>query len=92
MQGTVDRVVANKGFGFIAGPNGEEYFFHRTGLKETEFPELTPGTPVWFEVSKDPGDKPGEHLRAVNVTMTDEAIPGIENERLPPEKVAGNGE
>ena len=27
MQGTVDRVVADEGFGFIIGPNGEEYFF-----------------------------------------------------------------
>jgi hypothetical protein len=33
MQGTVDRVVADEGFGFIIGPNGEEYFFHRTALK-----------------------------------------------------------
>lgn len=87
MQGTIDRVVPESGFGFLIGPNGEEYFFHRSGLKETMFEELAGGTPVTFEVSEDPGDQPGEHLRAVNVRMTDEAIPAIENEPLPPEKI-----
>jgi len=70
MQGTIERLVEKGGFGFIVGPNTVEYFFHRTGLKEAEFSELTPGTPVWFDVSEDPGAKPGQHLRAVNVTTT----------------------
>jgi len=47
-----------------------EYFFHRTGLKDGEFSELTPGTLVWFDVSEDTGAKPGQHLRAVNVTTS----------------------
>ncbi|CAN5794010.1 hypothetical protein BH23CHL4_BH23CHL4_27470 [soil metagenome] len=85
MQGTIARLVTGGGFGFIAGPNGVEYFFHRTGLKEVEFPELTPGTPVWFDVSEEPGDKPGEHARAVNVSTTAEASPGVDNETLPDE-------
>ena len=42
MQGTVDRVVAEEGFCFIIGPNGEEYFFHRTALKGVEWEELGP--------------------------------------------------
>ena len=48
MQGTVDRVVADEGFGFIIGPNGEEYFFHRTALKGVDWEELGPGVPVIF--------------------------------------------
>ncbi len=49
MQGTVDRVVADEGFGFIIGPNGEEYFFHRTALKGVDWEELGPGVPVIFQ-------------------------------------------
>jgi cold shock CspA family protein len=86
MQGTVDRVVPESGFGFLVGPNGEEYFFHQSALKETRFEEIAPGTPVTFEVSEEAGDRPDEHLRAVNVRMTDEALPAIDNEPLPPEK------
>ena len=40
MQGTVDRVVADEGFGFIIGPNGEEYVFHRTALTGVDWEEL----------------------------------------------------
>lgn len=39
MQGTVDRAPADEGLGFIIGPNGEEYFFHRTALKGTDWEE-----------------------------------------------------
>ena len=42
MQGTVDRVVPEEGFGFIIGPNGEEYFFHRSGLQGVAWEELGP--------------------------------------------------
>jgi cold shock CspA family protein len=87
MLGTIDRVVPDSGFGFIIGPNGEEYFFHRTGLKAVDFPELAPGVPVEFDVSQEPGDRPDERLRAVNVRMTDEAVPGVDNEPLPPDKI-----
>ncbi len=52
MQGTVDRLVANEGYGFIVGPNGEEYFFHRTGIKGAEWEELGPGVPVYFQVEQ----------------------------------------
>ncbi|MBW3574529.1 MAG: cold shock domain-containing protein [Actinobacteria bacterium] len=58
MQGTVDRVVADEGFGFIIGPNGEEYFFHRTGLKGVEWEELGPGVPVIFQATAGEGDRP----------------------------------
>jgi len=34
MKGTVKFFNSMKGFGFIAGEDGEEYFVHKTGLKE----------------------------------------------------------
>ena len=89
MQGTVDRVVAEDGFGFIVGPNGEEYFFHRSALKGVEFAELAPGVPVIFQAEEGKGDRPDEHLRAVDILLADDAIPAVDNEPLPPEKISG---
>ena len=34
MQGKVKFFNEMKGFGFISGDDGEEYFVHKTGLKE----------------------------------------------------------
>jgi cold shock CspA family protein len=89
MQGTVDRVVPEEGFGFIIGPNGEEYFFHRSALKGAEWEEFGPGLQVHFQVGEDPGDRSDEHLRAVDVTLDADAIPAVDNEPLPPGKVGG---
>jgi len=89
MQGTVDRVVADEGFGFIIGPNGEEYFFHRTALKGADWEELGPGVPVIFQSTVGQGDRPDEHLRAVDIVLAPDAVPAVDNEPLPPGKVAG---
>ena len=82
MQGTVDRVVPDEGFGFIIGPNGEEYFFHRTGLKGAEWEEIGPGSQVNFQIGEDPGDRRDEHLRAVDVFLPT-ASPQLTTNRCP---------
>jgi len=87
LQGTVDRVDVEGRFGFIIGPNGEEYFFHQSALQGPDFEELGPGVTVVFNVSTDPGDESDEHLRAVDVRLADDAIPAVDNEPLPPEKI-----
>ena len=88
LRGVVDRVVPDGKFGFIIGPNGEEYFFHQTALKETAFEDLGPGVPVEFHADEETaaGDRPDEHLRARDVRMADDAVPAVENEPLPAEK------
>ena len=89
LRGVVDRVVPDGKFGFIVGPNGEEYFFHLSALKETAFEELAPGVPVEFhaQTATVAGDRPGEHLRAIDVRLVDDAVPAVDNEPLPAEKV-----
>ena len=87
LRGVVDRVMPEGGFGFVIGPNGEEYFFHRSALVGVEYEELAEGVPVEFNVGEDPGDTPDEHLRAVNVRLAADAIPAVDNEPLPPEKL-----
>ncbi len=89
MQGTVDRVVPAEGYGFIIGPNGEEYFFHRSALSGPEFGEMGPGVAVLFEVHEGEGDRPGEHLRATGIRLAPDAVPAIDHETPPPGKVSG---
>ncbi|HEX2222353.1 MAG TPA: cold shock domain-containing protein [Candidatus Limnocylindria bacterium] len=57
--GTIKRVIAERGFGFIRGDNGKEYFFHRDELPESvEFDRLVGGEQVTFEAERTPkGDR-----------------------------------
>jgi CspA family cold shock protein len=52
MQGTIKRIVREKGFGFILSSDGKEVFFHRTGLQQIAFEGLQEGTSVDFEVEQ----------------------------------------
>jgi cold shock protein len=49
--GTIKKLVADRGFGFIAAEDGTEYFFHRSGLDPTlNFDTLNGGERVQFEI------------------------------------------
>jgi CspA family cold shock protein len=49
--GTVKKVVQDRGFGFIAGEDGTEYFFHRSGVDpQLNFDGLRGGEAVVFDV------------------------------------------
>jgi len=52
MNGKVKLINAEKGFGFIVGADGKEYFFHRSALKNTQLEELQKGQEVEFEDSE----------------------------------------
>lgn len=60
MKGTVKFFNSMKGFGFIAGEDGKEYFVHLTGLKEGV--NLSDNDSVEFDVEQ--GDR---GPKAVNV-------------------------
>jgi cold shock protein len=54
-SGTIKRVISERGFGFIVGPDGKEYFFHRDGLAPSlDFDRLVGGESVSFEVEAGP--------------------------------------
>ena len=40
MNGTIKRLVSDKGFGFIAAGDGTEYFFHQSACTGTAFDQL----------------------------------------------------
>lgn len=52
--GSIKKLVRDKGFGFIRGDDGIEYFFHRSGLEQTtlSFDELKEQSPVEFTVTE----------------------------------------
>jgi superfamily II DNA/RNA helicase/cold shock CspA family protein len=64
-NGTIKKLVSDRGFGFIASEDGKEYFFHRSGTVE-EFDGLRAGEKVTFEVEASP-----KGPRAAKVKLAD---------------------
>ena len=53
--GTVKKIVADRGFGFIRAEDAKEYFFHRDALDTTlNFDRLMGGEKVEFEIEQSP--------------------------------------
>ena len=53
--GTIKKVIADRGFGFITAEDGKDYFFHRGGLQPSlDFDRLTGGERVTFEIESSP--------------------------------------
>jgi len=50
-QGSIKKLVAEKGFGFIAG-EGEELFFHRSAVVNGSFDSLRQGQQVEYQIDK----------------------------------------
>lgn len=47
-NGTIARLLIDKGFGFIRDENGVEHFFHRSSVRGAVFELLREGQPVEF--------------------------------------------
>ena len=60
--GTIKRMT-DRGFGFIAAPDGVESFFHRSACTSTPFDALREGDSVTFTLGQGP-----KGPRAENVT------------------------
>ena len=63
MTGTIKRLVSDKGFGFIAAGDGNEYFFHQSACSGTPFDDLREGQAVTFEKGQGPKGPRGENVR-----------------------------
>ena len=63
--GTIKRVVADRGFGFIVADDAKEYFFHRGVLDNTlDFDRLAGGEKVVFEIEANPKGPRATQVRA----------------------------
>ena len=54
-QGTIKKLVADRGFGFIAGNDGDDVFFHFSVLAGIQFEELAEGTAIEYELEESDG-------------------------------------
>jgi CspA family cold shock protein len=50
-KGQIKKLVSDRGFGFITGEDGQEYFFHRSGTS-VDFDGLRGGEKVTFEIER----------------------------------------
>jgi len=65
VTGTVKKVVAERGFGFITAEDGQEYFFHRSGLDSSlSFETLAADERVSFEVERSDKGPRARQVRA----------------------------
>jgi CspA family cold shock protein len=64
MNGTIKRLVRDKGFGFIAADRGAEYFFHRSACTGAGFDQLQEGQSVSFDVGEGPKGPRAENVRS----------------------------
>jgi CspA family cold shock protein len=62
-QGTIKKLVSERGFGFISGPDGE-LFFHHSSV-QGNFESLSEGQAVEFEI--DTTNSKGKGPRAIQV-------------------------
>jgi cold shock protein len=61
--GTIKKLASDRGFGFITAEDGQDYFFHRSGVNG-DFDVLSAGQAVTFETEPSP-----KGPRATRVTL-----------------------
>jgi CspA family cold shock protein len=66
--GTIKKLVADRGFGFITAEDGKEYFFHRSSIES--FDSLRGNERVEFDVEDSP-----KGPRAASVRVSPAAAP-----------------
>jgi len=65
-QGTIRRLLEQRGFGFIQSDDGRSVFFHRSEVLHVPFSELQEGQVVEFVVEETPQ---GPKARRVRVAV-----------------------
>jgi len=63
-KGKIKNLVEGRGYGFIEAEDGEEIFFHRTGVQGADFESLKAGQVVEYDTEQSP-----KGPRAVNVRI-----------------------
>ena len=54
MQGQVNKIKSDRGFGFIRTDSGEDVFFHSSSVADNGFEMLREGQDVTFETENSP--------------------------------------
>jgi len=61
-QGTIKKILADKGFGFIEGDRGD-IFFHHSAIEGSTIEALQIGQPVTYEEGRGPKGPRAENVR-----------------------------
>lgn len=61
-QGTIKKLVSDRGFGFIEGERGD-IFFHHSSLEGTTIEALSIGQEVQYEEGRGPKGPRAEHVK-----------------------------
>ena len=64
-QGTIKKLLTDKGFGFIEGERGD-IFFHHSALEDTSIEVLSVGQAVEYEEGRGPKGPRAENVRVVD--------------------------
>jgi cold shock CspA family protein/uncharacterized LabA/DUF88 family protein len=71
IEGVIKNTIEDRGFGFIVGSDGNDYFFHLSDLhEEVTFAELAEGLAVQFEVKRMPNHSRKRAGAAQNVSIS----------------------
>jgi cold shock protein len=66
MNGTIKKLVPEKGFGFITAEGlDKDLFFHKNSLDGLQFNDLHEGDQVTFDVEDSPKGKNAVHVKQV---------------------------
>ena len=68
LSGIIQRLIGERGFGFIKSDDGQDLFFHRSELQRVAFDSLKEGQTVEFEKSDT-----ARGLKAVNIKLIEKA-------------------
>ena len=64
-QGSIKKLVADKGYGFISGDRGD-MFFHHSAVRDSTFEDLNEGQMVEYEVGQGPKGPRAENVKPLN--------------------------
>ncbi len=64
-QGTIKKLVTDKGFGFIES-EGQEVFFHGSALQDAQFDDLREQQQVEFTIGEGPKGPRAENVKVVS--------------------------
>ena len=63
-SGTIKKLIAERGFGFVTSDDGKDSFFHRSGVDSAfGFDGLRIGQPVSFSIEASPKGPRAVHVR-----------------------------
>ncbi len=65
MKGRIKKMVRDRGFGFIRGDDGNEVFFHRSGMSTAEYDVLNEGDVVEYVIQESGRGPRAESVRNI---------------------------